>query len=106
IYESVWKQRSQSWKLFKQRNELTKSHFINYRRDHTHNNDPGQKQRQLRRSDFRDLNTNQGYHCPFNDSRRNIDSNTLWIYLTSSNFLHNLPWLSTLDNDLSQFHSY
>jgi hypothetical protein len=29
----------------------------------------------------------------------------LWIYLTSSNFLHNLPWLSSLNEDLSQFHS-
>ncbi|PKK62541.1 hypothetical protein RhiirC2_790232 [Rhizophagus irregularis] len=106
IYESVWKQRSQSWKSFKHQHALTKSQFINYHRDHTYKDNSRQQQRQLRCSDFRDLNTNQGYHCPFNDSRRHVDSNTLWIYLTSSNFLHNLPWISTLDNDLSQFHSY
>lgn len=30
--------------------------------------------------------------------RRKLDEMHMWIYFTSSNFLHNIPWIKSLDN--------
>lgn len=35
-----------------------------------------------------------------NDFRRNIDITSKWIYFTSSNFLHNAPWLQSFNFSL------
>lgn len=40
--------------------------------------------------------TTMGYSNPFMSSLCNIDNSIYWIYLTSSNFLHNLPWINSL----------
>ncbi|CAG8499134.1 7101_t:CDS:1 [Rhizophagus irregularis] len=99
IYESIWKLRAIAWKQFKKDHEITKKSFTNYRRNHHHDST-----RRLRQSEFNNINNINGYRCPLNDTRRQIKNHTLWIYLTSSNFLHNLPWLSSLNDDLSSFH--
>ncbi|PKK62779.1 hypothetical protein RhiirC2_789854 [Rhizophagus irregularis] len=101
IYETIWKARASAWKEFKKTHHITKKSFNNYRRDH--NRDTNQNRRTRHRNN--NLENLNGYHCSFNDSRRHLENNNLWIYLTSSNFLHNLPWISFLNEDLSKFHS-
>ncbi|PKK63163.1 hypothetical protein RhiirC2_789305 [Rhizophagus irregularis] len=100
IYETIWKARASAWKEFKKTHHIMKKSFNNYQRDH--NRDTNQNRRTRHRNN--NLENSNGYHCPFNDSRRHLENNNLWIYLTSSNFLHNLPWISSLNEDLSQFH--
>ncbi|PKY51827.1 hypothetical protein RhiirA4_469090 [Rhizophagus irregularis] len=96
IYEHIWKYRSIAWKEFKTTHNINKKSFTNYRQ--THHRDPINRRRQF---DYNNIHRDNGYHCPLNDSRRHTENNNLWIYLTSSNFLHNLPWLSSLNDDLS-----
>ncbi|CAB4426635.1 unnamed protein product [Rhizophagus irregularis] len=103
IYEAVWKERSIMWKETKQRLNITKSSFRDYRR--THPNDNNRKRSRHDRN-LNDPTMERGYRHPFNDSRRALDNHILWIYLTSSNFRHNLPWLSSLDVDLSSVSFY
>ncbi|PKY45884.1 hypothetical protein RhiirA4_460578 [Rhizophagus irregularis] len=80
IYENIWKHMT-----------VVNKRFFNYRQGSTTYH---------HRKDMLNINNNNGYHCPLNDCKRQIDNNNLWIYLTSSNFLHNLPWLSSLNEDL------
>lgn len=101
IYEHIWKLRANIWKEFKKAHNITKKSFTDYRRNHTR--DSTNRQQNIHHNN--NINHSYGYHCPLNDSRRHIENNNLWIYLTSSNFLHNLPWLSSLNEDLSRFHS-
>ncbi|PKY17906.1 hypothetical protein RhiirB3_430623 [Rhizophagus irregularis] len=101
IYESIWKARSAIWKTFKKEHNITKKSFIRYRQDHHHDRNENNHTLHHRNN----LEHTNGYHCPLNDSRRHLENNNLWIYLTSSNFLHNLPWISSLNEDLSRFHS-
>ncbi|PKY55690.1 hypothetical protein RhiirA4_475331 [Rhizophagus irregularis] len=101
IYEQIWKVRANIWKDFKKANNITKKSFIDYRRNHNH--DSTHTQHNIQRNN--NIERSNGYHCSLNDTRRHIENNNLWIYLTSSNFLHNLPWLSSLNEDLSKFHS-
>ncbi|PKY51280.1 hypothetical protein RhiirA4_468208 [Rhizophagus irregularis] len=103
IYNTIWKERSSLWKEKKQSLNITKASFKNFKRS-KHRRDHHQNQRRPNQQNFSP--TNHGYNNPFNDSRRAIDNSILWIYLTSSNFLHNLPWLSSLKIDLSSFSSY
>ncbi|PKY40596.1 hypothetical protein RhiirA4_454008 [Rhizophagus irregularis] len=95
IYESLWKTRSAKWKQYKKDNGITKSSFT---KRPTH-------QRKRRRQNNYDTSSdnptndnilNLGYTDPFMTSTRNLDNSTLWIYLTSSNFRHNLPWINSL----------
>lgn len=101
LYERIWKARSVAWKEFKKTHNITKKSFINYQHDH-HRDHMDNNSTFNHRNNLEHLNE---YYCPFNDSRRHLENNNLWIYLTSSNFLHNLPWISSLNEDLSKFHS-
>lgn len=96
IYENIWKHRAMIWKQFKKDHDITKKSFINYCRNYRQGSTTYHH-----RKDTLNINNNNGYHCPLNDCKRQIDNNNLWIYLMSSNFLHNLPWLSSLNEDLS-----
>ncbi|PKY45024.1 hypothetical protein RhiirA4_459501 [Rhizophagus irregularis] len=102
IYNTIWKERSSLWKEKKKTLNITKSSFKNFKRS-KHRQDHHQDQRRPNQQNF--IPTSHGYINSFNDSRRAIDNSILWIYLTSSNFLHNLPWLSSLKIDLSSFSS-
>ncbi|GBC20790.1 ribonuclease H-like domain-containing protein [Rhizophagus irregularis DAOM 181602=DAOM 197198] len=95
IYELLWKVQTSKWKQYKLDLGITKSTFtkrINTRRerkrqnnfDISHNNP------------LNDNILNIGYSNPFMTSTRNLDDSVLWIYLTSSNFRHNLPWINSL----------
>ncbi|PKY39835.1 hypothetical protein RhiirA4_453093 [Rhizophagus irregularis] len=100
IYEKIWKERATKWKQYKKDHDINKKSFINYRRNRRRDS-----HQQSNNTTQRNPNIHNGFHCPLNDTRRLLDTNHLWIYLTSSNFLHNLPWLSSLNEDLSQHHS-
>lgn len=99
IYEKIWKQQAIAWRQFKKSWGITKKSFTNYRRNYHQ-----ETAQRLRQTDYNNINHINGYHCPLNNSRWRVENNNLWIYLTSSNFLHNLPWLSSLNDDLSNFH--
>ncbi|PKB94808.1 hypothetical protein RhiirA5_438002 [Rhizophagus irregularis] len=101
IYERIWKTRSSYWKEHKRTHNITKSSFIKYRNEH-HRNQNDNTYTPQHQNNLEQLNR---YHCPLNDSCRQLENDNLWIYLTSSNFLHNLPWISSLNDDLSRFHS-
>ncbi|PKY58950.1 hypothetical protein RhiirA4_481295 [Rhizophagus irregularis] len=64
IYEKIWKLRALSWKQFKKDHEITKNH----------SRDPTQR---LRQSEFNNINNVNGYRCPLNDSRRQVENHIL-----------------------------
>jgi hypothetical protein len=96
IYEQIWKRRSIKWKNYKKEHDITKKSFIEYRKNFPKGT--GERTRRTHNHGQTKL-----YRSPLYENVRSQDNNILWIYLTSSNFMHNLPWLSTLDNDLSEF---
>ncbi|GET53140.1 hypothetical protein GLOIN_2v708233 [Rhizophagus irregularis DAOM 181602=DAOM 197198] len=95
IYELLWKTRNLEWKEYKRTNGIIKKSFVKR---------PKQQRKKCRidndndSSNIRNYNTmvNVGYNNPFMTSLRNLDNATFWIYLTSSNFRHNLPWINSL----------
>ncbi|CAB4434050.1 unnamed protein product [Rhizophagus irregularis] len=98
IFKTLWHARSTEWKKWKQEHQITKTTFTTYRKRKCHHDEDhfsGPSNESARVSD------SHGYINPSNDSRRVLDSFILWIYLTSSNFRHNLPWMSSLNIDLS-----
>ncbi|PKK57063.1 hypothetical protein RhiirC2_798734 [Rhizophagus irregularis] len=101
LYDKIWRYRSLQWKQLKKSLNLSKKSFTDYYRNF-HQNNQSNSSTHITPSPRND----QGYHCPLNDTRRLIDNNNLWIYLMSSNFKHNLPWLLSLNEDLSRFSSF
>ncbi|PKY62664.1 hypothetical protein RhiirA4_489555 [Rhizophagus irregularis] len=95
IYELLWKTRNSKWKQYKTDHDITKSSFTkrsNHRREHrNHRNYDTSSE-----NPSNDNILNIGYTNPFMTSTRNLDDSILWIYLTSSNFRHNLPWINSL----------
>lgn len=95
IYDLLWKARTLKWKHYKKVNGINKKSFLKRPK----------QQRKRRRTDNEDIPSqnrdhnnilNIGYNNPFMTSIRNLDNSTFWIYLTSSNFRHNLPWINSL----------
>ncbi|CAG8763656.1 16402_t:CDS:2, partial [Rhizophagus irregularis] len=96
IYEILWTKRNAKWKQYKIDHNITKSLFTNR----------VNRQKDQQRQNFNEISPNNpvndnilniGYTNPFMTSRRNLDDTVLWIYLTSSNFRHNLPSLYLSD---------
>jgi hypothetical protein len=95
IYDQLWKARNTKWKEYKRVNGINKKSFL--RR-------PKQQKKKRRTNDENQIVgdrdniniTNIGYTNPFMTSVRNLDNSIFWIYLTSSNFRHNLPWINSL----------
>ncbi|PKY48222.1 hypothetical protein RhiirA4_463756 [Rhizophagus irregularis] len=82
IYDNLRKTRSKKWKEFKTINHISKRSF---------SSQPRQKRRRNTHNDsIHDDITPMGYTNPFMISQRSLDNSIFWIYLTSSNFLHNL----------------
>lgn len=99
IYEILWTKRNAKWKQYKIDHNITKSLFTNR----------VNRQKDQQRQNFNEISPNNpvndnilniGYTNPFMTSRRNLDDTVLWIYLTSSNFRHNLPWINSLYLDI------
>ncbi|GET52460.1 hypothetical protein GLOIN_2v708233 [Rhizophagus irregularis DAOM 181602=DAOM 197198] len=95
IYEILWKARNLKWKDHKKINNINKKSFLKRPKQ--------QRKRQRKDHNNTSLNNgihtdilNMGYNNPFMTSLRNLDNSTFWIYLTSSNFRHNLPWINSL----------
>ncbi|PKY52675.1 hypothetical protein RhiirA4_470465 [Rhizophagus irregularis] len=95
IYDSLWKARNLKWKEYKKTNGINKKSFLKRPK----------QQRKKRRTDHDNSTindrdsyniTNIGYTNPFMTTLRNLDNSTFWIYLTSSNFRHNIPWIHSL----------
>lgn len=98
IYDLLWKVRSLKWKEHKKSNGINKKSFLKRPK----------QQRKKCRSDNEDLTLNDrdscsivniGYNNPFMTPLRNLDNSVFWIYLTSSNFRHNIPWINSLSID-------
>jgi hypothetical protein len=98
IYNTIWKTRNSKFKEWKIFNNISKKTFQNYRRRQTHNSPPSKdhSRRQPTQSSWQ-------YRCPYSDDRRTLVITVMWIYFTSSNFLHNLPWYHSLDFLFSYF---
>ncbi|PKK66007.1 hypothetical protein RhiirC2_853199 [Rhizophagus irregularis] len=99
IYELLWKIRTMKWKQYKIDHNITKSSFTKRLT----------QRKEQRRQNFQEISPNNpdnnnilniGYTNPFMTSRCNLDESVLWIYLTSSNFRHNLPWINSLYLDI------
>ncbi|PKB94169.1 hypothetical protein RhiirA5_439400 [Rhizophagus irregularis] len=83
------------WKEHKKTIGITKKSFLKR---------PKQRKKRRRTNDENPTITdrsnyniaNIGYTNPFMTSIRNLDDSIFWIYLTSSNFRHNLPWINSL----------
>ncbi|PKY51396.1 hypothetical protein RhiirA4_468410 [Rhizophagus irregularis] len=98
IYEILWKERNSKWKQYKIDHNITKTSIKqpikqkDHRRQHNHEISPD--------NPANNNILNIGYTNPFMTSKRNLDDSILWIYLTSSNFRHNLPWINSLYLDI------
>ncbi|CAB4431037.1 unnamed protein product [Rhizophagus irregularis] len=99
IYELLWKIRNTHWKQYKIDHNITKTSFTKR----------PTRRNERRRQNNNDITPNNpandnilsiGYTNPFMTSKRNLDDSILWIYLTSSNFRHNLPWINSLYLDI------
>jgi hypothetical protein len=92
IYTTIWKLRCSYLKEWKVRNNITRKSFTSYRR---HNKSDSSMI--INTHSLRAVRTSWQYRCPYDDDRRARDNKVMWIYFTSSNFLHNLPWFHFLD---------
>jgi ribonuclease HI len=98
IYNAIWRHRSIKWKEWKATNNISKKSFREYSRyhrrarHHTSSNDP---------TIDRSGNNLRSYSHPFSLTCSHTDSIIMWVYLTTSNFLHNVPWISSLSTDLT-----
>jgi len=89
IYNQVWKTRSQNFKIWKSSMEISKSDFISYRRNHPHTTSHAPTRHS--QSDI-SLTLYYDNFKPPNIVTKSSD----WIIWTSSNFLHNIPWTTSL----------
>lgn len=90
IYELLWKTRNSKWKQYKIDNNIIKASFTKRpsrqrERQHQNNHDT------LHNNPINDNILNIGYTNPFMTSKHKLDDSIFWIYITSSNFRHNLP---------------
>lgn len=95
IYELLWKKRMNKWKTHKKDNGINKKSFLKRpKQQRKRRRDDNDDTMSRNSNNYNDLN--RGYSNPFMTPVRNLDNSTFWIYLTSSNFRHNIPWIKSL----------
>jgi hypothetical protein len=95
IYDRLWKARNAKWKEHKKVNGINKKTFLKRPKQQRKKRRINSENQMINDRDIYNI-SNIGYNNPFMNSIRNLDNSIFWIYLTSSNFRHNLPWINSL----------
>ncbi|GET57814.1 hypothetical protein GLOIN_2v1825374 [Rhizophagus irregularis DAOM 181602=DAOM 197198] len=100
IFEVIWKCHKIKWMELKKDLNITRSSFTKYKRLMKRLNRITHDQLTCNANHSRPTDDLFRYTNPFNKRKSLIDAFTMWNYLASLNFLHNVPWLNSLQLDL------